>query len=62
MARVWVDPAFKQRLDDDTPGAIAMIDLRKDMAGAEGEHMRAAINSPTVHNLVTDKRTSFYSI
>ena len=60
VARAWVDPAFKQRLADDTPGAIAMIDLPKGMAGAEGEHMRAAINSPTVHNLVICTLCSCY--
>ena len=44
VARAWVDPAFRQRLGEDTPAAIATLDLPKGMAGAEGEHMRAAIN------------------
>ena len=52
VARAWVDPAFKQLLADDTPAAIAKLDLPKVMAGAEGEHMRAAVNTPTVHNLI----------
>jgi nitrile hydratase subunit alpha len=60
VARAWVDPAFKQKLADDTPGAIAMLDLPKGMAGAEGEHMRAAVNSPSVHNLVICTLCSCY--
>jgi Nitrile hydratase, alpha chain len=38
VARAWVDPAFKQLLADDTPAAIAKLDLPKGMAGAEGDH------------------------
>ena len=60
VARAWVDPAFKQRLGEDTPAAIATLDLPKGMAGAEGEHMRAAVNSPTVHNLVICTLCSCY--
>jgi len=60
VARAWVDPAFKQRLGDDTPAAIASLNLPKGMAGAEGEHMRAAINSPTLHNLVICTLCSCY--
>jgi nitrile hydratase len=60
VARAWVDPAFRQRLADDTPGAIASLQLPKGMAGAEGEHMRAAVNSPSVHNLVICTLCSCY--
>jgi nitrile hydratase len=60
VARAWVDPAFKQLLGDDTAAAIAKLDLPKGMAGAEGEHMRAAVNSPTVHNLVICTLCSCY--
>ncbi len=60
VARAWVDPAFKQLLADDTPAAIAKLDLPKGMAGAEGEHMRAAVNSPTVHNLIICTLCSCY--
>ena len=35
VARAWVDPAFKQRLGEDTPGAIATLDLPKGMVDAE---------------------------
>jgi nitrile hydratase len=60
VVRAWLDPAFKQRLVDDTPGAIAQLDLPKGMAGAEGEHMRAVANSPTVHNLIICTLCSCY--
>jgi len=60
VARAWVDPAFKQRLGDDTPAAIASLNLPKGMAGAEGEHMRAAVNSPTLHDLVICTLCSCY--
>jgi nitrile hydratase len=60
VARAWVDPAFKQLLADDTPAAIARLDLPKGMAGAEGEHMRAAVNSPMVHNLIICTLCSCY--
>src|SRR3984893_12385723 len=60
VARAWVDPAFKQALVDDTPAAIAQLDLPKGMAGAEGEHMRAVANSPTVHNLIICTLCSSY--
>jgi nitrile hydratase len=60
VARAWVDPAFKQLLADDTPAAIARLDLPKGMAGAEGEHMRAAVNTPAVHNLIICTLCSCY--
>ncbi|MEA2990126.1 MAG: nitrile hydratase subunit alpha [Alphaproteobacteria bacterium] len=60
VARAWVDEAFKKRLAEDTPAAIASMDLPKGMAGAEGEHMRAAVNTPTMHNLVICTLCSCY--
>jgi nitrile hydratase len=60
VARAWIDPAFKQLLTDNTPAAIARLDLPKGMTGAEGEHMRAAVNSPTVHNLIICTLCSCY--
>jgi nitrile hydratase subunit alpha len=60
VARAWVDPAFNQLLADDTPAAIARLDLPNGMAGAEGEHMRAAVNTPTVHNLIICTLCSCY--
>jgi nitrile hydratase subunit alpha len=47
-----VDPAFAELLANDTPAAIAQLDLPQGMAGAEGEHIAAVINQPGVHNLV----------
>ena len=60
VARAWVDPAFKQLLVEDTPGAIAKMDLPKGMTGAEGENMRAVANSPQVHNLIICTLCSCY--
>jgi nitrile hydratase subunit alpha len=60
VARAWTDPAFKQLLADDTPAAIAKLDLPKGMTGAEGEHMRAALNTPAVHNLIICTLCSCY--
>jgi nitrile hydratase len=60
VARAWVDEAFKKRLAEDTTAAIASMDLPKGMAGAEGEHMRAAVNTPTMHNLVICTLCSCY--
>lgn len=52
VARAWTDPEFAQRLIDDTPSAIAELDLPVGMDGAEGEHLQAVANVPGVHNLV----------
>lgn len=60
VARAWMDPAFKQRLLDDTPSAIAELNLADGMAGAEGEHMRAVANTPQTHNLVICTLCSCY--
>jgi nitrile hydratase len=60
VARAWVDPSFKQLLAEDTPAAIASSTCPKGMAGAEGEHMRAAVNTPTVHNLIICTLCSCY--
>ncbi|MGH7115370.1 MAG: nitrile hydratase subunit alpha [Stellaceae bacterium] len=47
-------------LGDDTPGAIAEMDLTKGMTGAEGENMRAVANSPQLHNLIICTLCSCY--
>jgi nitrile hydratase len=60
VARAWVDPAFKERLVTDTPKAIAELALPEGMAGAEGEHMRAVANAPSVHNLIICTLCSCY--
>jgi nitrile hydratase len=60
VARAWLDPAFKQRLLNDTPAAIAELKFPKGMAGAEGEHMKIVENTPEVHNLIVCTLCSCY--
>lgn len=60
VARAWVDPAYKQRLVDDTPKAIAEMNFPLGMEGAEGEHMKAVANTELVHNLVICTLCSCY--
>ncbi|MGC7411446.1 nitrile hydratase subunit alpha [Pandoraea pneumonica] len=60
VARAWVDPDYKRRLIDDTPAAIAELDLPLGMTGAEGEHMAAVANDADVHNLVICTLCSCY--
>jgi nitrile hydratase len=52
VVKAWTDPDFAARVVDDTPAAIAELDLPEGMAGAEGEHLQAVANRPGVHNLV----------
>jgi len=59
VARAWLDPAYKRRLLDDTPKAIAELHF-PGMDGAEGEHMKAVANSASVHNLVICTLCSCY--
>ncbi len=60
VAKAWVDPAFKQRLLDDTPSAIAEMNFPRGMAGAEGEHMKVVENTPEIHNLIVCTMCSCY--
>ncbi|MEX3969663.1 nitrile hydratase subunit alpha [Paraburkholderia caribensis] len=60
VAHAWVDPAYRQRLIDDTPKAIAELSLPLGMAGAEGEHMAAVANDADVHNLIICTLCSCY--
>jgi nitrile hydratase len=52
VVKAWTDPDFAARVVDDTPAAIAELDLPDGMAGAEGEHLQAVANAPGVHNLI----------
>jgi nitrile hydratase subunit alpha len=52
VVKAWTDPDFAARVVDDTPAAIAELDLPAGMAGAEGEHLQAVANRPGVHNLI----------
>ncbi len=49
VARAWTDPAFKQRLLDNTNAAIAELGLRD---GIEGENLMAVECTPEVHHMV----------
>ncbi len=60
VAKAWVDPAFKQLLAEDTMAAVEKMNFVTKGAGAEGEHMRAAINTPEVHNLIICTLCSCY--
>lgn len=60
VARAWVDEGFKKRLLDDAPSAIAELKLPAGMAGAEGEHVKVAENSPSVHNVIICTLCSCY--
>lgn len=60
VARAWVDADFKCRLIEDTPSAIAELNVAQGMAGAEGEHMAAVANGPGVHNLIICTLCSCY--
>jgi nitrile hydratase len=52
VVKAWTDPDFAARVVEDTPAAIAELDLPEGMAGAEGEHLQAVANEPGVHNLI----------
>jgi nitrile hydratase len=60
VARAWMDPEFKKRLVEDTPKAIAELNVAQGMDGAEGEHMAAVANEPGVHNLIICTLCSCY--
>lgn len=60
VARAWVDPEFKARLLKDATSAIAEMKLPAGMAGAEGEHIKVAENTPTVHNVIICTLCSCY--
>lgn len=60
VAKAWVDPDFKKLLADDTMAAVEQMNFVTKGAGAEGEHMRAAINTPDVHNLIICTLCSCY--
>lgn len=60
VARAWVDPAFKSRLLRDATAAIAELKLPVGMAGAEGEHIKVAENTPKVHNVIVCTLCSCY--
>ena len=56
VARAWTDPAYRARLMADATIAIGELGF----SGAQGEHMVAVENTPTMHNLVVCTLCSCY--
>ena len=56
VARAWIDPDYRERLLRDAAGAAAELGY----GGAEGDHMRAVENTPTVHNVIVCTLCSCY--
>lgn len=56
VARAWVDPAYKKRLLEDAPAAIAELGY----TSGQGEHMRVVENGPRIHNLIVCTLCSCY--
>jgi nitrile hydratase len=56
VARAWVDPAYKKRLLDNAPAAIAELGY----SSGQGDHMVVVENGPKVHNLIVCTLCSCY--
>ena len=56
VARAWVDPAYKKRLLEDAPAAIAELGY----SSGQGDHMLVVENGPRIHNLVVCTLCSCY--
>jgi nitrile hydratase len=56
VARAWVDPAYKQRLLENAPAAIAELGY----TSGQGEHTVVVENGPKVHNLIVCTLCSCY--
>ena len=56
MARAWIDPAYKKRLLENAPAAIAELGY----TSGQGEHMVVVQNGPKVHNLIVCTLCSCY--
>jgi nitrile hydratase len=56
VARAWADPAYKQRLLNNSDAAIAELGY----GGLQGEHMVVVENTAKVHNLVVCTLCSCY--
>jgi nitrile hydratase len=56
VARAWVDPAYKNRLLENAPAAIAELGY----TSGQGEHMVVVENGPKVHNLIVCTLCSCY--
>ena len=56
VARAWSDPAFKARLLEDAPSAIAELGFQ----GWASGHLNVVENTPAIHNLVVCTLCSCY--
>jgi len=56
VARAWIDPAYKRRLLENAPAAIAELGY----TSGQGEHVLVVENGPKVHNLVVCTLCSCY--
>ena len=56
VARAWADPAYRQRLQEDSTAAIAELGY----TGRQGEHIVALFNTPELHNVVVCTLCSCY--
>src|SRR5262245_27895774 len=56
IAHAWIDPAYKQRLLDNGPAALAEFGY----GGTHGEDTLVVENTPRVHNLVVCTLCSCY--
>jgi nitrile hydratase len=56
VARAWVDAAYKKRLLDNAPAAIAELGY----SSGQGDHMVVVENGPRVHNLIVCTLCSCY--
>ena len=56
VARAWMDPAYKQRLLENAPAAIAELGY----TSGQGEHTLVVENTARVHNLVVCTLCSCY--
>jgi nitrile hydratase len=56
VARAWIDPAFRTRLLDNAPAAIAEMGY----STGQGDHMVVVENTPQVHNLIVCTLCSCY--
>jgi nitrile hydratase subunit alpha len=56
VARAWADPAYKRRLLENAPAAIAELGY----SSGQGDHMVAVENGPKVHNLIVCTLCSCY--
>jgi nitrile hydratase len=56
IARAWIDPAYKKRLLENAPAAIAELGY----TGGQGEQMVVVENGPSVHHLIVCTLCSCY--